>query len=87
MLTPAWALSLSLFYNLSPFGNLKPLNVSILMRFSKREREKVSRIMRACGMLRGETARGPGLALCRSVWLAKETLESVVGRCSRNKKI
>ena len=82
MLTPAWALSLSLFFNLSPFGNLKPLNVSILMRFSKREREKVSRIIRACGMLGGgETARGPGLALCLSVWLAKETLEPVVGRC------
>lgn len=61
MLTPAWALSLSLFFNRSPFGNLKPLNVSILMRFSKREREKVSRIIRACGMLGGGgNSKGPG---------------------------
>ena len=74
-------LSVFFFFNLSPFGNLKPLNVSILMRFSKRERKKMSRIIRACGMLGGETAGGPDLALCLSVWRSKETLEPFVGRC------
>ena len=64
-------LSVFFFFNLSPFGNLKPLNVSILMRFSKRERKKMSRIIRACGMLGGKQ-QGARILLCVSVFGAQK---------------
>lgn len=68
-----------LFFNHSHFGNLKPLNVSILMRFPKGERER-----KKSG---GEKQQGTQILFCFCVRLSEETAEPCVGRCSWGQKI